>query len=283
LVQNKRRAGFTLVEMLVALGIVLLIASLIVAFGPGFQKTEKAARGADLLQRWLLVAKQRARKDGIPRGLHLFIDTTTTPPVVRTLQYIEQPVPYTRGQVTTTPPSTASINVDITDGIPIANSALWPVQPGDFLQVGNPVALPVCRIATITPVVGPPASTTITTAFANIPAVTGAPYMIYRAARPTQGEPPLDLPQGVIIDPSVSLPAFATGLDILFLPSGGVRHTGFASNKLILWVRDIDDTTPGVQHTLVTIYTNTGLIAAHPFGTVADPYLYTRDGRSSGL
>jgi prepilin-type N-terminal cleavage/methylation domain-containing protein len=295
----QRRSAFTLVEMLIALAIVLMIASLIVAFGPGFQKTEKAARGADLLQRWLLVAKQRARRSasnsngpnsGFACGVHLVVDPATG--FVNTLEYVEQPDNYRQGQViatspTPTIPMTARLNVDVSAGV--ASSSLLPVQPGDYLDLLTPTE-PQRLIIGVAPGMPLPGQTTLTllantTSYITPVTTTPVPYSIVRAPRPTQGEEPLKLPQDIIIDLTASLPG-VTVPDIMFLPSGGVRNTGFAGNKIILWVRDINQpasaSAPG--HTLIVIYTSTGLIAAHPVDfTSADRYSFTRDGRSSGL
>jgi hypothetical protein len=61
------------------------------------------------------------------------------------------------------------------------------------------------------------------------------------------------------------------------------------SAETILWVRDtsLDKPTDG-EPVLITVYSRTGLIAAHPINldtSIGDGtfYAFTRDGRSSGL
>jgi prepilin-type N-terminal cleavage/methylation domain-containing protein len=284
------RRAFTLVEMLITLAIMLLLAGLIVAFAPRFQNSERASRGADLVMRWLLVAKQQARRDGIARGVHLVVGSDG---FARSMEYIEQPSDYILGAVTATTASTADISTDLTGGF--ATPALWAVQPGDFLEING--APPECLIATggILPATPAPGQTRLTVTYGNLPPVTSAArYRIIRAPRPTQGLSPLDLPQNVAIDlnPQTgpgnfvgTLPStLAANSNILFLPSGAVRHTGFGMNKIMLWVHDTTDPTPNGQHTLITVYTSTGLIAAHPIDTSSgDAYSFTRDGRSSGI
>jgi prepilin-type N-terminal cleavage/methylation domain-containing protein len=73
-----RRAGFTLIEMLVVLFIIVILATLVVAIAPRISEQSRAARGADQLQGWLLIAKQRAKNGGRPAGLRLQVPVVTT-------------------------------------------------------------------------------------------------------------------------------------------------------------------------------------------------------------
>src|SRR5437588_10342280 len=66
-----RRRGFTLVEMLVVLALMLVLAALAVAFVPRMNERAKTPRGASQLQMWLLIARQWAKRDNIPTGIRL--------------------------------------------------------------------------------------------------------------------------------------------------------------------------------------------------------------------
>src|SRR5262245_30002420 len=93
---RSRRRGFTLVEMLVVLGLNLLLITLALALVPAINDKRAAARCADQLQGWLLIAKQRAMRDQAPRGLRLIPESPTSG-FVRALEYVEQPpdlLPY---------------------------------------------------------------------------------------------------------------------------------------------------------------------------------------------
>src|SRR5271154_6759625 len=89
-----QRRDVTLIEMLVVMVIMVILATIVAAFAPGFQDRQKVARGADLLQQWLLTARQWAKKDRIPTGIQL----TVVKGAVTDMQYIQQPsiyrVPY---------------------------------------------------------------------------------------------------------------------------------------------------------------------------------------------
>jgi hypothetical protein len=144
-------------------------------------------------------------------------------------------------------------------------------------------------------------------------------YRILRAARPLPGEPLLTLPKDVGIDisrgpnnPSNNNlpdwyrfypPSGNTGgsgpFDILFDPSG--RVIGYEStlgSRICMWVRDISTDfgptqMPDGDNTLITIYTRTGQVSAHPIDPSGltysatqpnpwNPFRFTQDGRSSG-
>jgi prepilin-type N-terminal cleavage/methylation domain-containing protein len=190
---------------------------------------------------------------------------------------------------------------------------LWAVQAGDYIEIkgGGPMRR-ITTVSTQQPLVAipglAPPQCMADALILDLPplpfAITQATrdYRIIRAPRVRQGEAPVQLPQGVAIDLSVNLnqgtaslqtnqlpiDQFNGTIDILFSPNGGLTGralTASSNNKVILYVRDVtlDSPTEGGP-TLVTIYNRTGLIAAHPVNTQgADPYSFTRDGRSSGL
>ena len=56
---RKAQAGVTLIEMLVVMGIILLLATLGVAYLPKMSDNQKRTRAVDLVSQWLLTAKER--------------------------------------------------------------------------------------------------------------------------------------------------------------------------------------------------------------------------------
>jgi prepilin-type N-terminal cleavage/methylation domain-containing protein len=321
ILQESARRGLTLVELLVVMMIILILATIVVAFAPGFQDSQKVARGADQVQGWLLMGRQWAKKDRTPTGIRLLINNG----VATDLLYIQTPPSFTvpfgvpglspTQQAATPQPlfrkisvqtnaagTTTTVSLDLTAAVqPFQNvgdfaggqfnsgdSTKWAVQPGDSLVIHGTICLvgsvsatnPVSNIADQITL-----STPLTGNLLNIPATTD--YYFVRGARALSGESTLKLPQDVAVDTSKGIPSTTgTGqLDILFSPSGELLSPSTSTvGKVILWVRDtskLDSKTS--DETLIAIDIRTGLIAAQPVGPASDPFVYTRDGRPSGL
>jgi prepilin-type N-terminal cleavage/methylation domain-containing protein len=291
-ISNCRR-GFTLIEMLVAIGILAVIATLSAAVIPKIQERTKASKGGDQIQGWLLIAKQRALRDRAPRGVRLIVDPDN---FVRTLQYIERPDPITGvgaifdTNTLTTPPQRILIPGQDLGGTG-SLQAVWPVQPGDYIQLYGG---PSYKIATLS--YDPAMGTSLYLTYAEITAQNLPPtpitnYTITRQPRPIAGEDYLQLPDDVAIDFNLSVPAIPAAsvgfnYDILFTPNGTLTGTlGDSNGKIILWVRDIaqDSDQPGEQP-LIVVFCRTGRIGGFPSDpTGANPYVYVLDPRATGL
>src|SRR5437868_2093965 len=83
-----RRHGFTLVELLVVMGLLLVLAALAVMIIPSISNDQRATQGATQLQQWLEIAKQRAMRDRAPRGIRLVPGSIAGQ--ITELEYIEQ-------------------------------------------------------------------------------------------------------------------------------------------------------------------------------------------------
>jgi hypothetical protein len=160
-------------------------------------------------------------------------------------------------------------------------------------------------------------------------AFTTQSHLFARKARPVVGEPVLQLPKDIAIDVDreptlVGVPPKwyrmfpptanngGTGpFDILFAPSGQVIGAeGNLGSRICLWVRDVSLNTPGPnaskvdadhtdptflppgENTLITVYTRTGHVTAHPVDPAGlnipptaaawNPFSFTQDAKSSG-
>jgi hypothetical protein len=296
--------------MLVAILIMLALATILLALAPRVAQGQKAARGADLLQGWLLIAKQRALRDQVPTGIRFqMVSTTAGDPnyqLVRDLQYIQQPDDFTAvsfssgsataGTITVTQPSGtwqaslqgATVGVDFFGGFgpqqgdpANQNQALWAVQPGDYLELqgGGPLHQ-ITGVSASMPAGPPPATAigdtlTLLSGPANAYTNPTAAYRIIRAPRLLTGETPLQMPQDVAIDLNHSnppTPGTSSYVDILFSPAGGVLGQSTTGLPVILWVRDItQDSYLTGEPRLVGVQYSTGFIAVHPVDVSSSP------------
>jgi hypothetical protein len=272
--------------LLVVIGIIAFIAGLVVLLGPALRKGERAARGASQLQGNLFIAKQQGLRERLPYGVRLIRDSnapfladgvTPNPAFyrVRSYQFIQQPLDYRRGRVQAAAGSTTVTfnGPSLTGGLPLNQIHLWPVQPGDALQV---TALDATLITAVTPAVPPATFDTVTTNAPPNPlaAFDTEDFRVFRQPRPAPGEDVINLPDDIIVDldPDVNVglsemtsgPAPNYYLDILFSPSGRILGNAGAPGRIVLWIRDQTQPIDSSEQSLIVIFTRSGLIASVP-------------------
>jgi type II secretory pathway pseudopilin PulG len=275
----RRSLGFTLIELLVVMALFIALATLAILVVPQAMDSQRGSQGGVRLQGWLMTAQQRAVLDRAPRGLRLLPDPSGSG-LVSQVQYIEQPDDFTGGTVVT-PMSNGQpqlnalqFTVDLTGGQP-NDSTLWPVQPGDYVEVmGSGLMHIISQPSRTLPsggVVPPyvymdsPLPQAITTATTQ--------YRIVRAAR-VLGDEPMEMPSNVAINLNTNgqygnpVPPGPNGaVDILFSPKGEVlSNTG--NPRIILWVHDTTLGSPALgSPTLIVVYPRSGQIAAYDVNT----------------
>src|SRR5580765_6177849 len=92
----KPRRGFTLLELLVVMGIIIVVASLAILFLPNLDRHKGVPNATTQLHGWVNLSKQHALRDHAPRGIRLIYDPSN-PTRCTSLQYIEQPEPLAPG------------------------------------------------------------------------------------------------------------------------------------------------------------------------------------------
>lgn len=174
-------------------------------------------------------------------------------------------------------------------GFGATQNALWPIQPGDYLELnsGGTFAQQIFQITAVNQTTLGMMGFFSATDPGNSSSST---FKIVRQARVYPGEPPLQLPANIIIDvnavnsayPWYNLPLPASNAapgayDILFSPSGPVAPNSASQPILYLWLRDTRDDNPanscmfGPHQRVVAIYTRTGAFSSLQVDTTLDP------------
>lgn len=201
-----------------------------------------------------------------------------------------------------------------------AELALWPIQPGDYIELHGSQVRRIQNVWVIQPVTTPASppfvldsKKPVTKGIIQLDPLGGVlpvlgsastRYRIIRGPRP-MGEEKLILPKNISIDfgtnilylnPWIPNPSDRS-LDVMFAPSGRVVGRQSATDEIFFWIRDVKiPFQTNWSHlgeggpTLVALRTRSGVVSAHgvdrsngfnPAAKVPPtPYTLARDGRS---
>lgn len=285
--RNRRQRAFTLVELLVVIGILLVLSTLAFAVFNVHTGGERMRSGARLTQSAFLGARDRAAHAKDFRGLR-FIRDLTDPTLVTGFVYLQPLATETAGNVSG---QFAQNNVSVTrPGLPANSDAtgvvisgsqglawfkqdqngLWPAsgvtiripaQTGTWYSLARQSASAPywgtldssgnLNLTLQTPYVGGkpwPANTN-----AVDPADSNASCEIQLGNDVLPFHQPIALPSGVVIDLAHSSPNVAAfvsataNFDIMFSPRGAVAGTLAGLGPLHFLIRDIRDATAGID------------------------------------
>jgi prepilin-type N-terminal cleavage/methylation domain-containing protein len=303
------RSGFTLIELIVVLSIILFLATIAALLLPQILERERASQGASQVQGWLMIARGRAIRDQAPRGIRLNLNTDPASAAtnVVNLQYIEQPEDLGGANgwpITAINSAAGSASVDFTAADFTNNDPLgvggtsdnWLVRAGDYLEIkGGGTMYQITGVANIAGQANGPGNRLV---LASTPVAVTTPtwqYRIIRQPRVLAGEDTLQLPQDVAVDLTLSLgcngatrtalSTFSNSVDILFDRFGNVTGPAAMFDRMILWVRDTTLDVDNGDQTLIAIGCRSGNIEAHAVNfdsSLGDFYIFTQDGRSTG-
>jgi prepilin-type N-terminal cleavage/methylation domain-containing protein len=137
------RKGFTLVELVVVMALIVLLASIAAAVVPGILRDEKVTQGANLLQGMLLTARMRAVRDNVPCGVRLYQSTDPNGNTVSSeAAYITQPTDFSYQYDTLTFTSATTAKAAAADfagglGASATSPEDFPVHYGDYLEING--------------------------------------------------------------------------------------------------------------------------------------------------
>lgn len=303
---NRVRNAFTLIEMLVAVGIVILLLGLVLAFYPK-REQRAAVMTASQIETYLSAAKVRALRNNTLVGVRLLSNDGDA--TFYGMQLIDP-----RDRFAPFDPSARNTYLDLPAGASIqamnqnANpnvvgntvrqtgvSLHGNVEVGDLLEIVE-VTPSVHRITAIdynTGVVTLAANkirqsdgSWFVTGIPNVSCVSsarlGCNYRYLRKPGPVMGEPVFQFPKDVYVRGPMNVPPTSANIptggsgayEILFSPAGLV--TNASSGRVILWVEDANNV---AKPQLVCIYASTGGIKVCDVGPSGSEFQFTRDGR----
>jgi len=234
------RRAFTLIEMLIVIGIIVLLLTLGAMFLPNLDRNKGVPNATTQVEGYIRLARNQALRDGAPRGVRLIVDPNDPSGTqVYAIQYIEQPEPIApRGVVTlnnqmlriavqiATPnpnasnvppgpppypnpmPATATLVLVDQTNTPVTpwnwDDPLNPqIMPGDFLEL-NASPHVVARITGVGGVPQAPRSQLLLDRAIDgtdvVPLLLNDGFRIIRSPRPMVGEPLVQLHKDVFID-----------------------------------------------------------------------------------
>ncbi|WP_439621754.1 pilus assembly FimT family protein [Gemmata sp.] len=303
------RRGFTLIELLVVMALIAGLAAIAMVVAPSAVNKDRTASAVSQIQGALQIARARAVRDGLPRGVRFIYNPAPgkpNPNLVTEYQYIEVApmfVPNPGGPLgvapyaPTTPPYVEFTYSPTTGAVNSRTCRIHSLDGSHQVQVfaGGTLYLPTLgtwhRIISATP---PSATMTVTLdTYPDQQLGAETHWRTYHfglngGPRTLLGEPTLQLPQGTCVDLAQSQPPGGGGqdYDILFTPSGLL--TGGSTQGLgqvFLLVRDPNKGNPIVSPSpnpatysnagemlVVSIKAKTGGIGAAPVDWSADPF-----------
>lgn len=271
------RPGFTLVELLVAMAVIVTLSAIALLVVPNVMSHDRTTDAASLARQWIMISKARAARDSLPRGVRLIVGSDPNNPAktntswVTEVQYIEAPpivVPNPVPTGNTTDPQVQIVYTLQSNGsiqnrqITITNLSSDQVAqagPGSVLSLplwGIWIKLPSTGVtqsgnsSSFSVAVPPYDAGLFSQVVARLDANMGAGtsyttyhFGLYGSARPLLGEPTLQMPSNTCIDLASSSPSWTStsDFDILFSPNGQVidAQSGSAgAGQINLWVRD---------------------------------------------
>lgn len=300
-----RRDGFTLVELLVTITIMMIVLGLTITAVNVTVSGDRVRSNARNIQSYLLAARDRATFAKAPRGVRFLLDTgpdgnPTTPATVRSMVYIGPLAPAAGTLAVAADGMTLTQTPGTDGGIPWSTLATRGLLvPGARIRI--PHAAEIEPERGLWYVVDPSSNfaanqITLTSPHADITSDTsGVNYQLELTPGVLPNQEPMALSAGIVIDLNGSKipPLWLTAqgmhrMDVMFSPRGSVIGDVAAMGLIHLLVADWGDVSSGLtigdpakqgDEALVSIFTRTGQVSSHAVDTESgNPYQFAETG-----
>lgn len=248
--RQRTRSGFTLVELLVVVAIVLALTTMTIMSINFSMDADRMREGARQLQSLLAGARDKAIYAKEMRGIRLIRDPNDSHSVTA-IQYIGAPAKFTAGTVSIDPPASGG------DGKLVSVPSIFDTfKNRGLIRVGSRIQIPRSTGRWYT-IVGFPATQKILLTqkyaeFYSSANFSNLSYQLELQPQPLADSTPVQLPKGVVIDldgsqvplawrPNTFTGAYSNQMDILFSPKGLPAGDVVSLGMIHLHIADVGD------------------------------------------
>lgn len=293
----KKTSGFTLVELLVVMTIMVVFASLTAAFYPSLKADNAISRVSTMVQSNFVAARQRAKRDRVPTGIRMQLDADGRCTQLLLVQKPEELNVNTLGNITATTGNSLTFAQPLTqlgfEDLIFPYDCVVNNSSGESLIISG--------------IIGNNANYLPSFSVPNFYQLPFSDYRVIRMPRTIPGENKVDITDEYEISLSkfgsiaagkesfarsnLPISTLAGGVfDIIFGPSGTLSSPGL-SGDAVLWLHKFSNgPTDFSNDALICIRKINGKIGAFPVDRLnssnpadSSPFGFTKDPRNEGL
>ena len=297
----KKTSGFTLVELLVVMTIMVVFASLTAAFYPSLKADNAISRVSTMVQSNFVAARQRAKRDRVPTGIRMQLDADGRCTQLLLVQKPEELNVNTLGDITAAAGGVLTFAEPLTqtgfEDLVFPYDCVVNNSSGESLIIFPGINSGNNKQAFYDPAFSVP----------NFNRLPFSDYRIIRMPRTIPGENKVDIPDEYEISLSKygsiaagkesyarsNLPISTLGVstfDIIFDPTGTLSSPGL-SGDAVLWLHKFtNDPTDFSNDALICIRKINGKVASFPVDRLnasnpadSSPFGFAKDPRNEGL
>jgi prepilin-type N-terminal cleavage/methylation domain-containing protein len=300
----KKTSGFTLVELLVVMTIMVVFASLTAAFYPSLKADNAISRVSTMVQSNFVAARQRAKRDRVPTGIRMQLDVDGRCTQLLLVQKPEELNVNTLGNITAAAAGVITfVNELRQDGY---EDLIFPYDCVVNNSSGESLAVTGINQG-LNPGDKKQAFYQQNFSIPNFNQFPFSDYRVIRTPRTIPGENKVDIPDEYEISlirskdilatydrPRSNLPISSnlavSTFDIIFDPTGTLSSQGL-SGDAVLWLHKFtNEPTDFSNDALICIRKINGKIGAFPVDRIniatpgdSSPFGFTKDPRNEGL